>query len=104
MGWPQQIPMQTAGCSGKFTESAALGRWNALCEGMIVIAANGTGCMRADPFNTGDGVDAIFDQVAQEQAGVKRLANGRECEPVGMNVGKDQNFHNSTRGHLLTSC
>jgi hypothetical protein len=66
---------------------------------VIVVAANGTGGMSANPINAGNRIDSVFDKVSQKQAGIERLANGVEGKPIGMNVGKDEDFHGLVRFH-----
>ena len=60
---------------------------------MIVIAANGGGRMTLNPFDTRDGISAVIDEVAEEQAGVERFFDGEQSWPVRVDIGKHENLH-----------
>lgn len=49
--------------------------------------------MLLDPFDAGRGIGPVIHEVAEKQAGVERLLDGRQSGPVGMNVSQQQNFH-----------
>ena len=89
----ERIPLQGPGGSRQLSETGTPSGDDPLCDGMIVIAANGGGGVGLDPFDAGNWVRPVIDQIAQKQAGVEGLANGRQGGPVGVDVGQNQDFH-----------
>ena len=49
--------------------------------------------VRLHPFDAGNRIGRVIDQVAHEQTGVKRLVNRRQGGPIGVNVSQNQNLH-----------
>jgi hypothetical protein len=62
---------------------------------MIMVASNcGSGPL-PDPIDAGNRFRTVFDQVAEEEAGIEFLLNGAERCPIRMNVCQDKNSHST---------
>ncbi len=58
---------------------------------VVVISPDGSVRVVPDPIDAGGGIDAVIDQIAGEEARVKRLLNGSQSRPIRMDVGQEQN-------------
>ena len=45
------------------------------------------------PLDTGTGLGAVIDEIAQEEADIVRFLDGLECRPIPVNVGDEQYAH-----------
>ena len=72
---------------------------------VVVVAAHGVMGMAADPLDTGPGLQAIIDQVAQKQAHIVRLVDGLQRGEIGMDVGEQQGSAKAPRNiEKLNEC
>ena len=76
-----------------FSECSARSHQHALCDRMIVIAADDSGRVASYPFNTWHWISGIVNDISKEQAGIEIFVDRRQSRPVGMNVGNQQNSH-----------
>ena len=58
---------------------------------VVVISPDGSVRVVPDPIDAGGRIDAVIDQIAGEEARVKRLLNGPQSRPIRMDVGQEQN-------------
>lgn len=86
----QPIPLEGTGAGHELAEPPTWSWGHALGDVVIVIAADGRPRMVADPIHTGSGIHSVIDQIACEQARVKRLLDGPQSRPVGVNVSQEQ--------------
>jgi len=63
--------------SGEGAEAAPIPRGDALGDRMIVVPPNGTGRIRSDPFDAGEGIRSVVDDISQKETGIKRFLNRR---------------------------
>ena len=69
----QLIPLEGTGAGHELAEPPTGTRGDPLGDIVVVIPADGRPRMVADPIDTGSGIDPVIDQVACEEADVKRL-------------------------------
>jgi hypothetical protein len=51
----------------------------------------------ANPVDARAGLQAVINQVAQEQADIVRFGDGLQGSPVGVDIGQQQDFHGPLR-------
>lgn len=89
----QPIPLEGTGAGHELAETPTGTRSDPLGDIVVVIPPDGPPRVAPDPIDTGSGIHAVVDQVASEQAGVKRFLDGPQGRPIGMNVGQKQDSH-----------
>ena len=82
-----------ASTGGEEAEPADALHFHILGDAVIVVAANGVVGVFLHPLDTGTGLGAVIDEVAQEEADIVRLLDGLEGRPIPMDVGDEQYAH-----------
>lgn len=86
----QPLPLQGPGGRHELTETPTVSRGHPLGDIVVVISPDGGVRVLPDPIDAGGGIDAVVDQVAGEETRIKRLLNGSQSRPIGMDVGQEQ--------------
>ena len=103
VGLPDGLSGERPRGAGQVLEADSAGDDDAVGGPVVVVAADGMMRVAADPVDARDGVDAVIDQVAEEQADVTRLAHRREGRPVRVDVGDDKDAHECLCGYFHSS-
>lgn len=79
--------------SGERAEAPSVSGGDTLGDGVVVVSPDGAGRIGANPFDAGERVRSVIDDVSQKEAGIECFLDRGECGPVGMDVGENEDFH-----------